>query len=95
MIMEYNVYPENALPEIEYDNPVKKINCGNCSNSMITNPGAHHPGLMCFLIRWLFKKKKIENGNECVNSNYGSCKFHNVTAEVVKAKLDRMEKKND
>lgn len=45
--MSEYVYPKEALPEMEYDEPEKKKHCHDCRNSAITNPGAIRPGLEC------------------------------------------------
>lgn len=81
------IYPQDGLPEMEYDEPKKEKHCRNCRNSAITNPGAVTPGLECKIMAMLFKKKKIENGMDQVDGWFGSCKFHNMTLKAIKQAL--------
>lgn len=93
MMSDY-VYPKDVLPEMEYDEPIIKQNrCGNCRNSIVTNPGAIRPGLRCRVMTKLFEKKNIENGNGQVGKFFGSCKFHNMTLKSINQALQDKEVK--
>lgn len=81
--MSEYVYPKDALPEIEYAERPKK-SCRACCNGQVTNAGAHIPGYECTLIEYLFKLKKIENGNPQVDEGWGTCKFHNIPLKSIK-----------
>ena len=58
--------------------------CGTCCNPEVTNAGAVIPGFQCSLIKWLAPRLGITNANPCVDSRWGTCKYHNVPLEAIK-----------
>ncbi len=82
------VYPQDVLPEMGYSVPKPDHCCGSCEHSHVTNAGAVTPGFHCRLMEKMFRDAGIENGNDCVNRRFGSCKLHTALMAEVRPDVD-------